>query len=102
MAERDGTPVLVRHIAAVSIGSVPRQGIMGQDEADDIVTGIVLMRQGENPSTVLAALKDKIQHLNASGLPPGVQVVPYYDRTWLIGKTLQHRAQQPGRGARCC
>ncbi len=89
VAERNGTPgARSGTLPWSAVGSVPRQGIMGQDEADDIVTGIVLMRQSEDPSTVLAALKDKILHLNASGLPPGVQVVPYYDRTWLIAKTL--------------
>jgi cobalt-zinc-cadmium resistance protein CzcA len=88
VAERAGTPVLVRNIAKVSIGSVPRQGIVGQDDADDVVTGIVLMRKGENPSLVLAALKDKVEQLNNRILPRGVRMVSFYDRTWLIGKTL--------------
>lgn len=86
---RNGTPILVRHIADVSVGNVPRQGIMGQDDADDVVTGIVLLRQGENPSNVLTALKAKIEQLNHSGLPAGVSIVPYYDRAWLIAKTLR-------------
>ena len=88
VAERAGTPVLVRNIAKVSIGSVPRQGIVGQDDADDVVTGIVLMRKGENPSLVLAALKDKVEQLNNRILPRGVKMVSFYDRAWLIGKTL--------------
>ena len=86
---RQGTPILVRHIADVTVGSVPRQGIMGQDDADDVVTGIVLLRQGENPSLVLSALKNKIAELNRAGLPEGVTIASYYDRTWLIGKTLR-------------
>jgi len=49
----------------------------------------VLMRQGENPSRVLKALKEKIEHLNRSVLPKGVQIAPFYDRTWLIDKTLR-------------
>ena len=88
VAEHAGTPVLVRNIANVSIGSVPRQGIVGQDDADDVVTGIVLMRKGENPSLVLAALKDKVEQLNNRILPRGVKIVSFYDRAWLIGKTL--------------
>ncbi len=88
VAERAGTPVLVRNIAKVAIGSVPRQGIVGQDDIDDVVTGIVLMRKGENPSLVLAALKDKVEQLNNRILPRGVRMVSFYDRTWLIGKTL--------------
>jgi cobalt-zinc-cadmium resistance protein CzcA len=88
VAERSGVPVLVKNIAEVSIGAVPRQGLVGQDKDDDIVTGVVLMRKGENPSQVLKAVKEKVDLLNTSGLPRGVQIVPFYDRTWLIGKTL--------------
>jgi cobalt-zinc-cadmium resistance protein CzcA len=47
------------------------------------------MRQGENPSRVLAALKQEVEHLNRFVLPKGVQIVPFYDRTWLIQKTLK-------------
>src|SRR5262249_13909050 len=89
VTQRGGTPLLVRDIATVEVGAVPRQGITGQDNEDDIVTGIVLMRKGENPSEVLKALKEKIDALNTSVLPKGVQVTPIYDRTWLIGTTLR-------------
>ena len=89
VAERNGVPVLVSDVADVTIGAVPRQGMVGQDDEDDIVTGIVLMRKGENPSVVLTAVKDKIAVLNAQILPQGVKIVPYYDRTWLIDKTLK-------------
>src|SRR3954465_12037736 len=89
VAERNGVPVLVKDIATINTGSVPRQGVIGQDDDPDVVTGIVLMRKGENPSTVLGAVKQKVEHLNSTVLPKGVEVVPYYDRTWLIGKTLK-------------
>ena len=89
VAERNGVPVLVRDIGSLSTGSVPRQGVIGQDDEDDVVTGVVLMRKGENPSTVLTAVKSKVELLNATVLPKGVAIVPYYDRTWLIGKTLK-------------
>ena len=88
VAERGGVPILVKHVAQVTVGSVPRQGIVGQDDDDDIVTGIVLMRKGENPSQVLKAVKDKVETLNASVLPRDVKIVPFYDRTWLIDRTL--------------
>jgi cobalt-zinc-cadmium resistance protein CzcA len=71
------------------VGSAPPQGLAGQDDADDIVNGIVVMRKGENPSRVLEALKDRITYINAQVLPKGVEIVPYYDRSWLIGKTLR-------------
>jgi len=88
VAERGGTPILVKDIAQVAIGAVPRQGVAGQDDDDDVVTGVVLMRRGESPSEVLKAVRAKIDEVNYTGLPAGVKVVPIYDRTWLIGKTL--------------
>jgi cobalt-zinc-cadmium resistance protein CzcA len=88
VASRGGTPILVKNVAQVALGSVPRQGVAGQDEDDDVVTGVVLMRRGENPSVVLKLVKEKVDELNATGLPSGAKIVPIYDRTWLIGKTL--------------
>src|SRR6185436_3705611 len=87
VTQRGGTPLLVRDISSIETGSVPRQGLTGQDDEDDIVTGLVLMRKGENPSAVLQDLKLKIDSLNATGMPTGVQIVPIYDRTWLIDNT---------------
>ncbi|MGH8620121.1 MAG: efflux RND transporter permease subunit [Burkholderiales bacterium] len=89
VAERKGSPVLVRHIASLSVGAVPRQGVIGQDEDPDVVTGTVLMRRGESPAVVLAAIKEKVALLNERMLPKGVEIVPYYDRTWLLDKTLK-------------
>ncbi|MFM8332596.1 MAG: efflux RND transporter permease subunit [Candidatus Methylumidiphilus sp.] len=86
--ERQGAPILVRDIAEVAVEDAPRQGLVGQDNNDDVVSGIVMMRKGENPSIVLDAIKAKVDALNQQGLPQGVSVVPYYDRSWLIGKTL--------------
>jgi cobalt-zinc-cadmium resistance protein CzcA len=88
VAARGGTPILVRDVAQVKVGGVPRLGVVGQDDDDDVVTGIVVMRKGENPSVVLQGVKAKLAELNARGLPRGVAVVPFYDRTWLMGKTL--------------
>ncbi len=89
VAERGGTPILVKDIAKVEVGAVPRQGVAGENDEDDVVTGVVLMRRGENPSEVLKRVRQRIDTLNSTGLPPGVKVVPIYDRTWLIGKTLK-------------
>ena len=88
VASKNATPILIRDIAEVKIGALARLGTMGQDLDDDVVTGIVIMRKGENPSVVLKGVKEKITELNERVLPRGVQIVPYYDRTWLMGKTL--------------
>jgi heavy metal efflux system protein len=85
---RGNTPILIRDVAHVTIGAVPRLGTVGQDLDDDVVTGIIIMRKGENPSVVLKGVKERIEDLNARVLPPGVQIVPFYDRSWLMGKTL--------------
>lgn len=86
---RNGSPIKVSDVAHVSIGTVPRQGVAGQNEADDIVYGMVLMRKGENASVVLDAVKAKLDDIRASALPPGVTIEPFYDRSWLIGKTMK-------------
>jgi len=88
VAEHSGTPLLIRDFADVTVGAVPRQGLVGRNDEDDVVTGIVLMRKGENPSEVLADVKERIDRLNTSVLPKGVKLVPYYDRSWLISTTL--------------
>ena len=88
VSSKGGTPILIRDIATVSIGALARLGTVGQDLDDDVVTGIVIMRKGENPSVVLKGVKEKITELNERVLPKGVQIVPYYDRTWLMSKTL--------------
>jgi cobalt-zinc-cadmium resistance protein CzcA len=86
---RQNTPVLIKDVAKVTIGAVPRLGTVGQDDDNDIVTGMVVMRKGENPSVVLKGVKEKMALLNDRILPPGVEIAPYYDRTWLMGKTLK-------------
>jgi heavy metal efflux system protein len=93
IAENKGVPILVRDIAEVVESRVPAQGMVGFTDAtgdqDDVVSGIVLLRKDENPSMVLDALKARVDTLNSSVLPPGVTIVPFYDRSWLISKTLK-------------
>jgi heavy metal efflux system protein len=88
VATRNATPILIRDVARVEIGAVPRLGTVGQDGEDDVITGMVVMRKGENASEVLKGVKAKVAELNERVLPPGVQIEPYYDRSWLMGKTL--------------
>jgi cobalt-zinc-cadmium resistance protein CzcA len=63
-------------------------GIFSKDLTDETVEGIVLLRKGENPSEVLAKVQAAVSELNAEGLPEGVRVAPFYDRTQLIESTL--------------
>jgi len=88
ITQHNGTPLLIKDIAEVVTSAVPRQGIVGQDDEDEIVSGIVLMRKGENPSEVLTAVKSAVDAVNASALPKPARIVPFYDRTQLIDTTL--------------
>lgn len=88
IAEKNGVPTRVKDVATVARGNAPQQGIIGVNDKDDEVSGIVILRKGENPSVVLDGVKTAVDELNASGLPPGVKIVPYYDRSWLIERTL--------------
>jgi heavy metal efflux system protein len=87
VTQHNGTPLLVRDIAGVETSAVPRQGLVGQDDDDEIVSGIVLMRKGENPSEVLTAVKAAVEAINTT-LPRPARIVAFYDRTQLIDTTL--------------
>jgi heavy metal efflux system protein len=89
IASRDGTPVLVRDVAAVSDGWAPRQGVVSRGGQLDTVEGIVLMRRAENPSLVLQRVRDAVGELNRRILPEGIAVRPFYDRTDLVNTTLE-------------
>ncbi len=79
-----GIPVLVRNVATVRPGGMPRVGQTGYQTNNDVVEGIVVMRKGENPSAVLARLKDKIALIEQKILPAGVTIEPIYDRQNLM------------------
>ncbi len=83
-----GTPVYLRDVAAVDLDHLVPFGIFSKDFRDEGVEGIVLLRKGENPSRVLAAINAIVQELNSSELPPGVRIVPFYDRQHLVDATL--------------
>jgi heavy metal efflux system protein len=83
-----GVPVFVRDVGRVHVGPAPRTGVFAVDDRPDHVEGIVLMRRGENPSQVLRGVHEAVDELNGSLLPPGVRIVPIYDRTDLVNNTL--------------
>jgi len=80
-----GVPILIKNVSTVTIGPDFRRGALDKEGAE-VVGGVVLMRYGENPREVIRGIKEKIKEIEP-GLPPGVQIVPFYDRTELIGKT---------------
>lgn len=80
--ERDGVPLYVRQVARVQRGPGFRRSVL-EKNGNEVTGGVVLMRHGENPLAVTAAVKAKIVQLQP-GLPQGVRIVPAYDRTRLI------------------
>jgi cobalt-zinc-cadmium resistance protein CzcA len=85
IANNQGAPVLIGDVAAVSIGNLPRLGVAGYDDADDIVQGIVLMRRGAQSVPTIERVEAEVDKINQSGiLPPGVSIQRIYDRSDLI------------------
>jgi len=94
VGERNGTPLYVRQLGEVRVDGKVRLGKVGKDEESDIVQGIVMMYRGEQTLPTLENVRQKVAEINAGGiLPPGMRIVPYYDRTDLINittSTVQH------------
>jgi cobalt-zinc-cadmium resistance protein CzcA len=88
LSQSNGVPVFVKDVAKVSIGHVPRLGKAGRDHQDDVVAAIVIMNRTLHTNDVVARVRAEIQKINTDGsLPPGVKLVPFYDRTDLVGVT---------------
>jgi Cu(I)/Ag(I) efflux system membrane protein CusA/SilA len=77
-----GQVVRVGDVASVAVGPGPRRGILEKD-GNEAIGGVVLMASGENPLEVTKRIKARIHELTA-GLPPGVAILPFYDRSPLI------------------
>lgn len=88
----DGVPVFLRDLGELRYGNLERKGILGYVDDDvsinDGVEGIVQMLRYQNPSQVLAKVHMVIDELNREGLPEGVQIRTFMDRTNLVGTTL--------------
>ncbi|GBG14088.1 cobalt-zinc-cadmium resistance protein CzcA [Novimethylophilus kurashikiensis] len=87
VASKDGKAILVGDVAQVALGQRTRSGIVAYNGQDDVVEGIVQMTKGQNPTKVIAALKENIAKLEQR-LPPGVHLKTIYDRTQLVGHTV--------------
>ena len=85
--EADGTPLLVRDVATVSVAPLTRQGAATRDGRGEAVIGMVIMTYGENSREVVKRAKERLDEIRAT-LPEGVSVEILYDRASLIGRTL--------------
>jgi Cu(I)/Ag(I) efflux system membrane protein CusA/SilA len=87
VATKNGTPVLVRDLGTVSFGPDVRRGAADWQGEGETVGGIVVMRYGSNALNVINAVKAKLREI-APSLPPGVEIVTGYDRSWLIDESI--------------
>ncbi|HEY2676699.1 MAG TPA: CusA/CzcA family heavy metal efflux RND transporter [Steroidobacteraceae bacterium] len=90
ITNNQGAPVFIGDVATVTIGNLPRLGIAGYDDVDDIVQGIVLMRRGAESIPTIKRVEAEVDKVNSSGiLPPGVSIQRIYDRSDLIHVTTR-------------
>src|SRR3569623_1263388 len=80
IASRNGIPVHVRDVAEVRINSLTRYGAVSADGKGEVVTGLVLLREGANSRTTVEGAKQALELLNAA-LPKGIVIIPFYVRT---------------------
>jgi copper/silver efflux system protein len=86
-ASDSGTPIRIKDLGQVVIGPDLRRGVSDLDGKGDVVSGIVIMRHGQNALDVIERIKAKIKEVEP-GLPPGVKIVPIYDRSDLILRSI--------------
>ncbi len=88
LSQSNGVPIFVKDVAKISVGYAPRLGKAGRDHEDDVVDAIVIMNRTLHTNDVVARVRAEIQKINSDGsLPPGVKLVPFYDRTSLVDVT---------------
>ena len=91
--DESGTPITVQDVATVQIGPDIRRGLAELNGEGEVVGGIVVVRYGANVHEVVERVKARLAELQ-SGLPPGVEVVPVYDRTSLIERSIDTLRQK--------
>ena len=84
----DGTPIFVRDVASVAFAPMVRQGAVTRDGRGEVVTASVMMLMGANSGEVSQAVHERLDEL-APGLPPGVTIETYYDRSVLVDRTIR-------------
>ncbi len=83
----NGSPVLIRNVATVNLGSAVRYGATTHNGQGEVVSGIAMMLKGENSASVIANIKDRIAEIRET-LPEGVTIEPFLDRTELIDRAI--------------
>jgi len=88
VATENGTPVRVRDVATVGVGSQVRQGAATHDAKGETVMGMAMLLKGENSGAVAARVRERLAAVQKA-LPPDVVITPFYDRTTLVNQTVR-------------
>lgn len=83
-----GTPIYLEDIAEIRVGAMPRQGAVTRDGVGESVSGMVIMLKGQNSKTVIERVKKALERIRTS-LPEGVRIVPFYDQSEVIDRTIR-------------
>ncbi len=89
LTNRDGTPICVKDIGQVKTGPDLRRGVTDLGGRGEAVSGIVVMRQGQNALDVIKRVKARIREIEPA-LPRGVKIIPVYDRSELIDRAIEN------------
>ncbi len=92
LASQNGTPIRIKDVGHVMLGPDIRRGTSDLDGRGEVVSGIVIMRQGSNALDVIARVKARLQEI-APGMPAGVRVVPVYDRSDLVRHAISNSSR---------
>ena len=88
LSQANGLPIQIKDVAKVSVGYVPRLGIAGKDRENDVAAAIVVMGRTQHTNDIIPKVQEEVARINSDGtLPPGVRIVPYYDRSSLVAVT---------------
>jgi heavy metal efflux system protein len=88
VTQRNGTPIFLRDLGRLKLANLERHGIVGKNYQGDVIEGTVLLLKDDNPSRVLEGIHAKVAELNERLAADDVQIVPYYDRSDLVGQTV--------------
>ncbi len=90
LKEVGGTPLTVRDVAEVKIGTAVRAGAVVKNGVTESVGGVVMMMRGGNAKEVVARIQERVKAVNDNGmLPDGLKIVPYYERSELVDSALK-------------
>jgi cobalt-zinc-cadmium resistance protein CzcA len=89
VAYKGGKAILIKNVAQVNLGNIPRTGIIIHNKNDDVVMGNVIMRRGEKSIPSIRSINERVADLNNKILPQGIKIVPYYERWDLIRTVIK-------------